>query len=116
MPLGIQYLKACLWIHKHGTRKTMSTLPRNVMRQKLAAACRSMLDEMAPTKLSVDLTRGFSKRMIDTLQLLLAGDSEKEVATKLNLSIHTVHIHVKKLYKRLDVSSRAELMAKCLRK
>ena len=86
------------------------------MRRKLAAACRSMLEEMAPRKLSFDLTQGFSKRMTETLQLLLAGDSEKEVAAKLNLSPHTVHIHVKKLYKRLDVSSRAELMAKCLRK
>jgi len=75
-----------------------------------------MLQEMSPRKLSFDLTRGFSKRMIETLQLLLAGDSEKEVATKLSLSPHTVHIHVKKLYKRLEVSSRAELMAKCLRK
>ena len=90
-------------------------LPRQQMRQKLAAACRSMLQEVAPRKLPFELTRGFSKRMIETLQLLLAGDSEKEVATKLGLSPHTVHIHVKKLYKRLDVSSRAELMAKCLR-
>ena len=86
------------------------------MRKQLAAACRSMLDEMAPRKLSFDLTRGFSKRMIDTLQLLLAGDSEKQVAAKLNISPHTVHIHIKKLYKRLEVSSRPELMAKCLRK
>ena len=86
------------------------------MRRQLAAVCRSMLEEMAPTKLSFDLTRGFSRRMIETLQLLLSGDSEKEVATKLSLSPHTVHIHVKKLYKRLDVSSRAELMAKCLGK
>src|ERR1044072_6012916 len=76
------------------------------MRQKLAAGCKSLLEEVAPKKLSFDLTRGFSQRMIDTLQLLLPGDSEKEVATKLNLSPHTVHIHVKKLYKRLDVSSR----------
>ena len=75
-----------------------------------------MLQEMAPRKLSFDLTRDFSKRMIETLQLLLSGDSEKEVANKLGLSQHTVHIHVKKIYKRLDVSSRAELMAKCLRK
>ena len=93
-----------------------TAISKPVMRQKLAAACRSMLQEMAPQKLSFDLTRGFSKRMIETLQLLLAGDSEKEVANKLGLSQHTVHIHVKKLYKRLDVSSRAELMAKCLRK
>jgi DNA-binding CsgD family transcriptional regulator len=54
--------------------------------------------------------------MKDTLQHLLSGDSEKEVAVKLGLSQHTVHIHVKNLYKRLSVCSRGELMAKCLGK
>jgi len=84
------------------------------MREKLAVAVRSMLDEVAPKKLSPHLTAGLSKRMKDTLQHLLAGDSEKEVAAKLGLSQHTVHIHVKNLYKHLGVCSRAELMAKCL--
>ncbi|HEV8292959.1 MAG TPA: LuxR C-terminal-related transcriptional regulator [Tepidisphaeraceae bacterium] len=86
------------------------------MRQKLAAVCRSMLEEVAPKKLSSDLTRGLSNRMKDTLEHLLSGDSEKEVASKLGLSQHTVHIHIKNLYKRLSVCSRAELMAKCLGK
>jgi len=94
----------------------MGTLPRYVMRQKLAAACKSMLEEVSPKKLSSYLTVGLSKRMKDTLQHLLAGDSEKEVAAKLGLSQHTIHIHVKNLYKRLAVCSRAELMAKCLGK
>lgn len=75
-----------------------------------------MLDEVAPKKLSPNLTAGLSPRMRDTLQHLLGGDSEKEVAAKLDLSPHTVHIHVKNLYKRLGVCSRGELMAKCLGK
>ena len=86
------------------------------MRQKLAAVCRSMLEEVAPKKLSIDLSAGLSRRMKDTLQHLLAGDSEKEVAAKLGLSQQTIHIHVKNLYKRLALCSRAELMAKCLGK
>jgi DNA-binding CsgD family transcriptional regulator len=86
------------------------------MRQKLAAACKSMLEEVSPQKISSDLTAGLSKRMKDTLEHLLSGDSEKEVAAKLDLSPHTVHIHVKNLYKRLGVCSRGELMAKCLGK
>jgi DNA-binding CsgD family transcriptional regulator len=94
----------------------MGTLPYYVMRQKLAAACKSMLEEVSPKKLTSGLTTGLSKRMKDTLQLLLSGDSEKEVATKLGISRHTVHIHIKNLYKRLGVCSRAELMAKCLGK
>jgi DNA-binding NarL/FixJ family response regulator len=85
------------------------------MRQKLAAACRSMLAEVAPPKLSDTLTAGLSPRMRDTLQHLLCGDSEKEVAARLKLSPHTVHIHVKNLYKHFQVCSRGELMARCLR-
>ena len=94
----------------------MGTLPRYVMRQKIAAPCKSLLEEVSPKKISFGLTAGLSKRMKDTLQHLFAGDSEKEVAIKLRLSQHTVHIHVKNLYKRLSVCSRAELMAKCLGK
>jgi DNA-binding CsgD family transcriptional regulator len=45
------------------------------------------------------------------LDLLLRGRSEKEAAAKLDLSPHTVHNHVKEIYRRFDVSSRAELLA-----
>ena len=93
-----------------------SSFHHDAMRQKLAAACQSMLAQVAPKKLSLDLTKGLSPRMRETLQFLLSGDSEKEVAARLGLSQHTVHIHVKNLYKRLGVCSRAELMAKCLGK
>jgi DNA-binding NarL/FixJ family response regulator len=86
--------------------------PRQLMRQKVAMACQLMLAQVSPPKLSPTLAAGLSPRLRDTLQLLLAGDSEKEVAGKLRLSPHTVHIHVKSLYKRLNVCTRAELMAK----
>jgi pSer/pThr/pTyr-binding forkhead associated (FHA) protein len=48
------------------------------------------------------------RRVLDEL---LLGLSEKEVATKLDLSPHTVHNHVKEVYRRMSVSSRAELLA-----
>lgn len=44
--------------------------------------------------------------------LLLEGKSEKEIATKLDLSPHTVHNHVKKIYAAYQVNSRSELLAK----
>jgi DNA-binding CsgD family transcriptional regulator len=53
-----------------------------------------------------------SPRQEQTLQLLLNGDSEKQVARKLELSRHTIHVYVKELYRRFEVSSRAELLAK----
>ena len=53
-----------------------------------------------------------SPRMRQTLERLLAGDSEKEIAARLRLSPHTVHVYVKTLYRRFDVCSRGELFAR----
>jgi DNA-binding CsgD family transcriptional regulator len=52
-----------------------------------------------------------SPRMGQTLERLLAGDSEKEIAARFGRSRHTVHVYVKKLYQRFGVSSRGELFA-----
>ena len=57
---------------------------------------------------------GLPPRMRQVLERLLRGDSEKEVARDLGLSPHTIHRHVGLLYRRLGVSSRGELLAKCL--
>jgi DNA-binding NarL/FixJ family response regulator len=52
-----------------------------------------------------------SPRMQQTLQRLLVGDSEKQIANQLGLSRHTVHVYVKALYRGFGVSSRGELLA-----
>lgn len=53
-----------------------------------------------------------SPRMRQTLDGLLAGDSGKQIAHKLSLSRHTIHVYVKALYKGFGVSSRGELLAR----
>ena len=53
-------------------------------------------------------------RLHQTLQRLLMGESEKQIADALNLSHHTVHGYVKSLYRRFGANSRAELMASCM--
>jgi DNA-binding CsgD family transcriptional regulator len=55
-----------------------------------------------------------SRRERETLTLLLAGASEKEIARQLGLSPHTVHGYVKALYRRFGANSRAQLLAHCL--
>jgi DNA-binding CsgD family transcriptional regulator len=47
--------------------------------------------------------------------LILSGHAEKEVANRLEISRHTVHCHVRKIYRTLHVRSRAELLAKYVR-
>jgi DNA-binding CsgD family transcriptional regulator len=51
-------------------------------------------------------------RLSQTLNELLSGKSEKEVAARLELSRHTIHNYVKALHQRFEVSSRGELLAK----
>lgn len=45
-------------------------------------------------------------------ELMLDGTPEAEIAARLDLSIHTVHTHVKAIYSRFGVHSRGELLAR----
>ena len=58
------------------------------------------------------LTASLPPRLSELLGHLLAGDGEKQAAAKMSLSRHTVHNYVTMLYRKLDVSSRSELMAR----
>ncbi len=62
------------------------------------------------------IPQGLSPRQHQTLELLLSGDGEKQIAAKMKISPHTVHGYVKSVYRRFDVSSRAELLALWVRK
>jgi DNA-binding CsgD family transcriptional regulator len=55
---------------------------------------------------------GMAPRMRETLDHLLRGDSEKQIANKLGISQHTVHVYVKRLYRHYGASSRGELLAR----
>jgi DNA-binding CsgD family transcriptional regulator len=63
-------------------------------------------------KKAKDPTSDLPPRLTQTLDELLAGLSEKEIAAKLDLSRHTIHNYVKALHQRFEVSSRGELLAK----
>ena len=63
---------------------------------------------------AADADAVLSPRQRDCLRHLLAGHSEREIAARLGLSPHTVHAHVKAVYRQLKVSSRAQLLARHL--
>ena len=54
---------------------------------------------------------GLPRRHGQTLEGLLEGDSEKQIAAKLGVARNTVHVYVTALYRHFDVSSRGELLA-----
>ncbi len=65
-------------------------------------------DPLSPTRLP--------PRVQQALSYLLEGDGEKQAAARMGLSRETVHQYVKVLYRHYRVESRAELLARVLRR
>jgi DNA-binding NarL/FixJ family response regulator len=53
-----------------------------------------------------------SERELDVLRLLARGLVYKEIATDLNVSFHTVHTLVRRIYEKLHVHTRREAVAR----
>jgi DNA-binding CsgD family transcriptional regulator len=86
-------------------------------RRLLADLCRLIGSEVHGVSIplhGID-THGLSRRMEQTLRSLLGGDSEKQAAAKMGVSPHTVHVYVKTLYRKYNVSSRGELLSKWMK-
>jgi len=54
----------------------------------------------------------FTSREVEVASLLLSGKNTKQIALMLDISTHTVNFHIKNIYKKLDINSRAELFAR----
>lgn len=65
---------------------------------------------------SVTHLRGLlSKKEIAVLELIAAGMTNKEAAEKLNVSINTIKFHLSKIYEKLGVRNRSELLSSTFR-
>lgn len=56
-----------------------------------------------------------TKREADIVRLVLEGKTNREIATQLNLSQHTVKNHLFRLFRKVGVSNRCELVASSIR-
>ena len=81
-------------------------------RRLVANFCLMLGEQMIEGKQGVRGGEPLSPRERQTLELLLTGHAEKQIANQLSISRHTVHVYVKSLYKRFDVNSRGELLAR----
>ena len=75
------------------------------------ASCNSAEAHKSETVALTDCLSNGEKRVFD---LLLTGQPEKTIARQLRLSPHTVHNHVRAIFRELDVHSKTQLLAKCL--
>ena len=53
---------------------------------------------------------GLSGRELDVVQCILDGGCEESTARALGISSHTVHTHIDRLHRKLQVGNRAELI------
>ncbi|MEE0706304.1 MAG: helix-turn-helix transcriptional regulator, partial [Adlercreutzia sp.] len=53
---------------------------------------------------------GLSTREVDVLELLVVGKDAKAIADELFISFNTVRSHIRRIYVKLDVHSRQELL------
>lgn len=56
------------------------------------------------------LSEGLTVREIDIVNGIIEGLSYKLIASKLEISIDTVRRHIKNIYRKLEINSKAELM------
>ena len=84
----------------------IGTLPALVMRMPHIAMNTSPSAPVRPT---------LTPRETQVLASLVAGNSYKQVAAELEISIETVRTHIKSLYRKLGVHCVAEAVARALR-
>ncbi len=58
-----------------------------------------------------DLPRGLSMRELEVLRLVASGRTNREIATEMVISEHTVSRHLQNIFRKLDVASRAAATA-----
>jgi DNA-binding NarL/FixJ family response regulator len=59
--------------------------------------------------------RGLTTRETEVSEMLLSGLSNKEIASKIRVSVHTVRYHVHGILHKKSCANRIELLARSLR-
>jgi DNA-binding NarL/FixJ family response regulator len=78
---------------------------------RIAHKVLKMFSGFAPTQHNYDL----SEREKEILNHIVGGKTKKEIAKALFLSFHTIDFHIRNIYKKLQVHSRSDAVAKALR-
>lgn len=71
------------------------------------------LSELAANRRTVAAEPGLTAREIQILEMLEVGLTNREIAERLCIAVHTVKNHVHSLLTKMGVSSRAEAVARC---
>jgi len=84
-------------------RRLLAAFPVTETEQTVGSDGRGPRDEMIEP---------LSGRELEVLQLIAEGLTNKEIATRLFLSLHTVKVHARNIYGKLNVHSRTQAVAR----
>lgn len=104
------------WLHEVMQFNVQAVVPRDSDAETfvlaLNAVARGMMflpgDWLNSTELESRDIRALSARQREILQMLAAGESNKQIGRALNISTGTVKAHLESLYRRLDVKNRTQ--------
>ncbi|EPS8341768.1 response regulator transcription factor [Salmonella enterica subsp. enterica serovar 4,[5],12:i:-] len=104
------------WLHEVMQFNVQAVVPRDSDAETfvlaLNAVARGMMflpgDWLNSTELEYRDIKALSARQREILQMLAAGESNKQIGRALNISTGTVKAHLESLYRRLDVKNRTQ--------
>jgi DNA-binding NarL/FixJ family response regulator len=108
-----------------GDPEAMGLLPANADANQIDAALRAVAAGLI-VRSPVSIDAGFGQlqesdvqalltpRELEVLGVLIEGLTNKAIARRLNISLHTVKFHVESVFRKLVVRTRAEAVAKAL--
>ncbi|HAK7660461.1 TPA: response regulator transcription factor [Salmonella enterica] len=104
------------WLHEIMQFNVQAVVPRDSDAETfvlaLNAVARGMMflpgDWLNSTELESRDIKALSARQREILQMLAAGESNKQIGRALNISTGTVKAHLESLYRRLDVKNRTQ--------
>ena len=96
-----EILDAIAEVHKGGAPMTSSI-------------ARKVIQSFHPGRGNLPEGTGLTNREAEILQALAKGFMYKEIAAQLSVSFETIHSHVRSIYKKLQVRSRTQAVAKFL--
>ena len=62
-----------------------------------------------------DLSTRFTNREKEVLMYMAEGDNNKEIAKKMNISIHTSKIHISNIFQKIGAKDRTEAVVKAIK-
>ena len=86
--------------------------PRLIQQRKLLGA--AILSDLAWFEIAKAL--GITKRELQIIQGVFDNKHEVDIAERFKISPHTVHMHLNRLFKKLTVTSRTELVLRIMGK